>query len=79
MVTQRNDVSTMSQHVVEAFIARLLLDEVLRARFVIEPMETLADLHGCGFELSSAEIDLFMQADARTWFWTSAHAISNTH
>jgi hypothetical protein len=69
----------MSRQVVATVIARLLLDEVLRARFVIEPMETLADLHRYGLELTPAEIDLFIQADAQTWFYATAQATSYIH
>jgi hypothetical protein len=69
----------MSQQVVEVVIDRLLTDEVLRARFILEPMDTLADLHGRGFELSPTEIDLFMQANARTWFCTEDQSESRVH
>jgi hypothetical protein len=50
----------MSQQVVGNVIDRLLTDEDLRIRFIAEPVETMADLHARGFELTSEEIDLFI-------------------
>ena len=70
---------SMSQHVVAIVVRRLLLDEVFQARFLRDPMEALADLHGYGFELTPAEIDLFIQADTRTWLWSTAEATSKAH
>ncbi len=58
----------MSQQMVGQVMERLLTDEELRLRFVYEPLETLADLHRQGFELTEGEIDLFMRSDARIWF-----------
>ena len=60
----------MSQQIVGIVMNRLLTDEDLRIRFSVEPVETLADLHARGFELTAEEIDLFIQTDTRTWFWT---------
>jgi hypothetical protein len=59
----------MSQQTVGLVIHRLLTDEELRNRFAIEPVETLADMHLRGFELTPDEIDAFMRADVRIWFW----------
>ena len=53
-------------------IDKLLTDEDLRIRFVIDRMETLAELCLRGFELSPNEIDLFCRTDARLWFWAGA-------
>ena len=69
----------MSQHVVAIVVRRLLLDEVFRAQFLRDPIETLADLDGYGFELTPAEIDLFMQADTPTWFSSTEEATSKAH
>jgi hypothetical protein len=55
-------------------IDRLLSDEDLRIRFVVEPMETLAGLHALGLELTPDEIDLFIQTNTRTWFPTDRRA-----
>ena len=62
----------MSQHTVGIVIDKLLTDEDLRIRFVIDRMETLAALYLEGFELSPNEIDLFCRTDARLWFWAGA-------
>jgi hypothetical protein len=62
----------MSQHTVGIVIDKLLTDEDLRIRFVIDRMETLAALCLEGFELSPNEIDLFCRTDARLWFWAGA-------
>ena len=62
----------MSQHTVGIVLDKLLTDEDLRIRFVIDPMETLAELCLGGFELSPDEIGLFCRTDARLWFWAGA-------
>ena len=64
----------MSQQMVGNVIDRLLTDEDLRIRFIVEPVETMADLHARGFELTSEEIDLFIQTNTRTWLWTDTQA-----
>jgi hypothetical protein len=69
----------MSQQIVGIVINRLLTDEDLRTRFSVEPVETLADLHGRGFELTPDEIDLFIQTDRRTWFWIDRPTRSRVH
>ncbi len=69
----------MSQQVVGIVMDRLLTDEDLRLRFIVEPVETLADLHALGFELTSDEIDLFVQTNPRTWFWTPRGAEPHVH
>jgi hypothetical protein len=69
----------MSQQIVGIVINRLLTDEDLRTRFSVEPVETLADLHGRGFELTPDEIDLFIQTDRRTWFWIDRPTGSRVH
>jgi hypothetical protein len=62
----------MSQQTVGIVIDKLLTDRDLRIRFVMDPMETLAELCLRGFELSPDEIDLFCRTDARMWFWGGA-------
>jgi hypothetical protein len=69
----------MSQEMVGIVINRLLTDEDLRIRFIIEPVETLADLHARGFELTEQEIDLFIQTNAFMWFWTRTRAGWRVH
>jgi hypothetical protein len=71
--------TAMSQQTVGIVINRLLTDEDLRIRFIIEPVETLADLHARGFELTPQEIDLFIQTNTWTWFWTGTRAGSRVH
>ena len=61
----------MSQQMVGIVIDRLLTDEDLRVRFAVDRIETLADLSFLGFELTPDEIDVFIQTDARVWFWGS--------
>ena len=58
----------MSQAHVGIVIETLLADEDLRIRFALERMGTIADLCVRGIELTSDEIDLFCQTDARLWF-----------
>lgn len=71
--------AAMSQQIVGSVMNRLLTDEDLRIRFTVEPVETLADLHALGFELTAEEIDLFIQTNSRTWFWTDWPAGSQVH
>ena len=59
----------MSQQTVGIVIDKLLSDEDLRIRFVVDRMETLAELCLRGIELRPDEIDLFCRTDARLWFW----------
>jgi hypothetical protein len=53
-------------------IDRLLSDERLRIRFFRSRIETIADLGVRGIELTPDEIELFIQTDARVWFWDGA-------
>jgi hypothetical protein len=59
----------MSQQTVGIVIDKLLSDEDLRNRFVVDRIETLAELYLRGVELRPDEIDLFCRSDARLWFW----------
>jgi hypothetical protein len=69
----------MSQQMIGIVMNRLLTDEDLRIRFTVEPVETLADLHARGFELTPDEIDLFIQTNMWTWVWTEWRAGSPVH
>jgi hypothetical protein len=69
----------MSQQMVGNVIDRLLTDEDLRIRFIVEPVETMADLHARGFELTPEEIDLFIQTNTRTWLWTEMQTGLRAH
>jgi len=60
----------MSHETGENVIDRLLTDEDLRIRFMVDRMETLAELWLRGLELSGDEIDLFCRTDARLWSWS---------
>jgi hypothetical protein len=79
MATGRTEEAAMSQQMVGNVIDRLLTDEDLRIRFIAEPVETMADLHALGFELTSEEIDLFIQTNTRTWLWTDTLAGQRPH
>jgi hypothetical protein len=59
----------MSQQPVGIIIDKLLSDEDLRIRLVVDRMETLAELYLRGVELRPDEIDLFCRADARIDRW----------
>jgi len=59
----------MSHQVVGGVIHCLLTEEDVRIRFAIDPVQTLVDLSFRGYELSPEEMDVFLQTDARTWFW----------
>jgi hypothetical protein len=69
----------MSQQMVGIVMNRLLTDEDLRFRFTVEPVETLADLHARGYELTPDEIDLFIQTNSWTWVWTEWRVRSPVH
>lgn len=69
----------MSQEMVGIVMSRLLSDEDLRIRFIVEPVETMADLHALGLELTSEEIDLFIQTNTQTWTWTGTQAGLRAH
>ena len=69
----------MSQKTIGRAIDKLLTDEDLRTRFVVEPMEAVAELCVRGFELSGDEIDLFCRTDARLWFWGGSMNLDLSH
>jgi hypothetical protein len=58
----------MSRAGVGLVIERLFTDRDLRIRFVVDPMETVADLFLRGVDLTSDEIDLLCRTDAGLWF-----------
>jgi hypothetical protein len=49
----------------------LLENDWLRVRFAFDRIATLADLAGRGIELTPEEVDLFVRADPRVWFWST--------
>lgn len=57
----------MSQLTVGMVMERLLTDEGLRARFEIDPVGTLGELHEYGLELTPNEFDLFIESDVQLW------------
>ena len=69
----------MSQQTVGIVIDKLLSEEDLRIRFVVDRIETLAELHLRGVELRPDEIDLFCRTDARLWFWGSELMAERRH
>jgi hypothetical protein len=69
----------MSQETIGLVVDRLLSDECLRTQFALDPLETIADLHVRGLELTSHEIDVLMQTDARTWFSIDRNVEGRAH
>jgi hypothetical protein len=64
----------MSQRTVEFLIGRLLTDEELRLRFVLDPLDTLAAWLNAGFELTASEIDGLIQTDTTVWSRAAEHS-----
>jgi hypothetical protein len=58
----------MSQQMVEIVVDRLLSDEDARVRFARDRFRMLAELGFRGIELTSDELDVLIQTDARVWF-----------
>jgi hypothetical protein len=69
----------MSQRTIGHVIDKLLTDEDLQIRFVVDRIEALADLCTRGLELSGDEIDLFCRTDARLWFWGGGMNLPLSH
>jgi hypothetical protein len=69
----------MSQKTIGRAIDKLLTDEDLRIRFVVDPMEAVAELCVRGFDLSGDEIDLFCRTDARLWFSEGSTNLDLSH
>jgi hypothetical protein len=69
----------MSQQMVGVVVDKLVNDEELRSRFVVDRLETLAELCLGGVELRPDEIDLFYRTDARLWFLGAAVAGTTQH
>ncbi len=69
----------MSQLTVGMVMDRLLVDETLRLRFEIDPVETLGELHAQGCELTPDEIDLFLESDVRIWSWIDRRVGDRIH
>ena len=69
----------MSQHTIGIVMNRLLEDEELRVRFALDRVETLGELHAHGLELTSREIDLFIESDVQMWFWVNGGDAHHTH
>jgi hypothetical protein len=67
----------MSQQMVGIVIDRLLADEDLRVRFALDRFRMLAELGFRGIELTSDELDVFIQTDSRIWFWCKESLITN--
>jgi hypothetical protein len=58
----------MSQAGVGTVIEKLLTDENLRIRFVLDRIETVAELCLEGVDLTRDEVDLLCWTNARLWF-----------
>lgn len=69
----------MSHQVVAQVIHHLLTDEDLRVRFAMNAVETIVELMCRGCELTEEEIEVFVQTDARLWFWSSALVDGRLH
>jgi hypothetical protein len=57
----------MSQKTIQLIIGRLLTDEVLRDRFLDDPLGTLTALRDQGFELTTGEVDALLRTDPTLW------------
>lgn len=57
----------MSQKTVQLVIARLLTDEDVRSRFLVDPLATLNGFCEQGFELTCDEMDALIQTDRALW------------
>jgi hypothetical protein len=57
----------MSQKTVQFVIGWLLTDEDLRRRFVERPRETLDEVRGQGYELTSDEADALARSEPGAW------------
>ena len=57
----------MSKQNVAQVIDRLLTDEDLRERFEFGRIDTIAELHLLGLDLTADEINAFVQSDLRLW------------
>jgi hypothetical protein len=57
----------VSQKTVQLIVGQILTDEELRARFLTQPIETLASLRQMGFELTNIEMDGILRTDRRLW------------
>jgi hypothetical protein len=73
------EVHPMSLASVEVVITRLLTDEELRLRFVVDRVETLGELHERGCTLTPSEIDLFIECDPELWFWFEHRVVGRMH
>jgi hypothetical protein len=69
----------MSHHAVGIAIHVLLTDDELRARFALDPIGALADLNSRGVALTPEEIDVFVQTDARVWYWRNSVTGDRVH
>ena len=73
----------MSKRTVGIVMSRLLTDEEMRLRFVVDRVEALgelnAELHANGLALTPREIDLFIESDAEMWFWIDRRITDRTH
>jgi hypothetical protein len=69
----------MSQQTVGITIERLLTDEEFRLRFTMYPLDTVADLHLEGVELTPDEVRAFVQADLSTWSGTASLVAARHH
>jgi hypothetical protein len=58
----------MSLHNVERAISRLMSEEELRLRFVLDRFDAVAELHERGITLTPTEIDALVQSDSQIWF-----------
>jgi hypothetical protein len=56
-----------------------VVDENLRVRLALVRIETLAELSLADMEVTPDEIDVFIQMDARVWFWAKGVAGDRVH
>ena len=75
----QNEEGVVSRAGVGIVVEKLLSDETLRARFALDPMETVADLFLRGVDLTRCEIDLLRRTDPGVWFLRSAQSGQPQH
>jgi hypothetical protein len=83
LIRLAEEAQRLSNRTVGIVMSRLLSDEDLRVRFAIDRVKALAklnaELHANGLGLTPREIDLFIESDARIWFWIDHRTGDRTH
>ena len=69
----------MSQRHIEYVVDKLLMDGALRMQFAFDRLLAIAEIQTLGFELTSDEIDAFVQSDIRCWFCETGRVPGRAH